>query len=579
MNRRQLHVICGLLPLVSCPFASAGDAVRKDERFGVMTHFAHGWDPALVANVAQSGVGGVRDEIYWREVEPQKGVFQFSERHDQMMAAFVRSGLEPLIVLSFENDHYDAGATPHSDEAIAAYARYGGQVVGRYSEQIKATEIWNEYNGAFVRGPAADDRAATYLRMLRAAHQEVKQVRPEVKVIGGATAGVPLPYWEKLLAGGALEFMDVLSVHPYRYDDPPEGIETDIAELVTLVKKHNNGQSKPIWVTEIGWGTQAADNLGKHRIDERFQSQYLVRAYALLLSAGVERVFWYLFRDYNETPMGLVRADDTNSPKLAFNAMTTLTRQLRDGVFVARDDTAPEIYSLTFRRPSGEAVRVMWSIEPRSVIVTGVTNVTDMLGQSLGAGGELHLSESPVFVEGDVRGLPVRTSTELANSRRGFGASQGDGGWTYGLIGGDSETFRLLPRFAADNWQTSWSGELPALSISAKEQHPSVHNDKPVSAVRRWQSERAGLVRVAGRFRGGKQGGDGVGVSIAVNGTVRSRTLLGGAAGNAIVESFDFVERVEAGTTIDFVVDPGPAASIDFDTTAVAVTISTTTES
>lgn len=576
MNCRQLHILYGLLPLASCSLVAGGDAPRNDQRLGVMTHFAHGWDPALVAKVAQSGVGSARDEIYWREVEPAKGVFPFSERHDQMMAGFARSGLEPLIVLSFENDHYDAGATPHSDEAIAAYARYGGQVVGRYSGQVKAVEIWNEYNGAFVRGPAADDRAATYLRTLRAAHQEVKRVRPEVKVVGGATAGVPLPYWEKLLAGGALDYMDVLSVHPYRYDDPPEGLETDIAELVALVKKHNNGQPKPIWVTEIGWGTQAAENLGKHRIDERVQAQFLVRAYALLLSAGVERVYWYLFRDYNETPMGLVRADDTNSPKPAFNAMATLTRQLRGSVFVARDETSPEIYSLTFRRPSGEAVRVMWSIEPRNVAVAGLTGVMDMLGQSLGSGGELQLSESPIFVEGDLRGLPVGTSAEVANSRRGFGSEQGGGGWTYGSLGGDSGTFQVLPRFGADNWQTSWSGDFPALSISAKEQHPSVQSGLPVGAVRRWQSDRAGVVRIAGRFRAGKQGGDGVGVSIAVNGQVRSRTLLGGTAENAIIESFDFTERVEAGTTIDFVVDPGPAASIDFDTTAVAVTISTT---
>ena len=63
---------------------------------------------------------------------------------------------------------------------------------------------------------------------------------------------------------------------------------------------------------------------------------------------------------------------------------------------------------------------------------------------------------------------------------------------------------------------------------------------------------------------------------MAVNGEVRSRTLLGGAAENAIVKSFDFIERMAPGTTVDFVVDPGPAANIDFDTTVVAITISTT---
>jgi hypothetical protein len=97
-----------------------------------------------------------------------------------------------------------------------------------------------------------------------------------------------------------------------------------------------------------------------------------------------------------------------------------------------------------------------------------------------------------------------------------------------------------------------------------------------VASVRRWQSDRAGTVHIAGSFRGGKYGGDGVGVSIAVDGQRRFRRILGVGEGRAVAEFFDFVETVRPGATVDFIVDPGPAASIDYDSTTVSATISTT---
>jgi hypothetical protein len=64
-----------------------------------------------------------------------------------------------------------------------------------------------------------------------------------------------------------------------------------------------------------------------------------------------------------------------------------------------------------------------------------------------------------------------------------------------------------------------------------------------------------------------------VGAGIAVDGERRFHQVLGGAEGTPLSQKFEFVENVRPGTTIDFVVDPGPAADIDHDGTAVAVKI------
>lgn len=560
-------------------FALAGAAQPSaDDHFGVMTHYAQGWDIRSIPMVAQAGVSGVRDELYWREVERERGVFTFPESYDRYMSTLARHGVAPLVILSFENDLYDGGATPHTDEGIAAYAQYGAAVLRRYGEQIKAVEIWNEYNGGFARGPATADRAGTYLRMLRSAHEGLKRTRPDVQVVGGATAGVPLPYWEKLMAGGGLASMDVLSVHPYRYDFPPEGIETDIAELAALVAKYNNGRPKPIWVTEIGWQTQESTAPGDVAIDERVQAQYLVRAYALLLSAGVERVYWYLLHDYANFSMGLLRADGPLTPKPGLAAMAHMIRELGEARFIERDRTPLDLYSLRFRQPGGDDVRVMWSLRPRTLRVSGVTRAMDLTGQPLADTGELRLDEAPVFVTGAVQGFPTADETVVATARLGFSGAQGANGWSYGYVRTTANEFIPLPTFGADDWRYAWFGVAPYLWVTAADQHPSVLEGVPVASVRRWRSERADTVRVFGRFFGGKYGGDGVGVGVVVDGKPRLNKILGGGDGRAVAEEFDFVEEVTPGTTIDFFVNPGPAANIDHDATAVTITVASKEE-
>ena len=188
---------------------------------------------------------------------------------------------------------------------------------------------------------------------------------------------------------------------------------------------------------------------------------------------------------------------------------------------------------------------------------------------------------------GPLQGLPSappRADTLLADSARDFIAAP-DGApsaWSYGAVpllsaadGGEQEgedfTTAAIP--LVDDWKSGWTAELlPHLAVTAAEQHPSLTNGAPMAAVRRWRSDYDGTVRIAGHFRCGLQG-DGVGVGVTVDGTPQFRRLLGGGHGNPILANFDFTLPVHPGTTVDFAVDPGPGANIDYDATAVAVTI------
>ncbi len=551
--------------------AGRGDAAQSPVA-GVMTHFAHGWDVDLIPRIRMAGITTVRDEIYWNEIEPEKGRFVFPERVERTMAALGDAGISPLIALTFANEHYDSGQTPHTREGIEGYARYSAEVVRHFRGQIQAVEVWNEYNGTFCKGPATNDRAATYGKMLRAAYAAIKAERPGVTVAGGSTAGIPLPYFEKLFAHGALDAMDVVSIHPYRTDRAPEGLEDEIEALRGLVARYNGGRPKPIWVTEIGWPTIEASAPGGRERDENVQAQYLVRAFALMFSAGVERVYWYAFRDYRVfKTMGLARDDDRATPKAAYFALATLIEALRDKSFVTRDPTRSDFYSLRFQSPAGRSVRVMWSLEPASVELAAGAVATSLLGERLAPSARIEITDSPVFIEGGVSGMPgTDPGIILTKSQADFAAEQGSKGWSYGFATGTDGDFDPLTDFRLTDWKTEWIGPLRSLSISARDQHPAAAGAAPVAVVRRWRSDRDAAIRVTGEFHCGPAG-DGVRASIRVNGErVWDQSLGGHGPGSA---RCDFVQTVRAGGVIDFAVDPGEAADPNYDATQTAVTI------
>ena len=541
-----------------------------DPRFGVMTHFAQGWDPAWAWVASVRNIGTVRDELYWDQIEPQPGVYVFPQAFDDYMGTLRVAGISPLIELDFENPNYDGGMTPYTDQGMAAYAEYGVQVLKHYGDQIKAVEIWNEYNGTWCQGPATLDRAGTYAKMLQQAYRQIKAVRPDVTVVGGSTINVPLPYWEKLMQDGALNDMDVLSIHPYRYNSPPEGIENDVIALQNLVKKYDNGQTKPIWVTEIGWAIQDGSLPGTIAIDETTQAKFLVRAYALLLSANVERIYWYLLHD-DQDIMGLTTPDAT--PRQSAYAMQVIGTELAGATFVQREATLNGLYSMLFTRTDGTPVRVMWSLQPLMLKVSGQTRVTDMVGNDVGVSNQLSLADAPVYVEGPLQGLPpaLPAETLLTDSTRDFSGIQGQNGWCYGGFVGSGTALELMNNYAVTDWTQVWGDGYPYHDVTPGDQHPSSTGNQPVSSVRRWVSTTEGTLHVVGQFQWSGGGGDGVGVSILVNGQPLFRKLLG--HGNAIGYAFDFLQPVHVGTTIDFAVDPGPGIDISYDATSIGATI------
>lgn len=563
----------------------------SQSRFGVMTHFAQGWGTDIVPLIAKAGIRHIRDEQYWNSVEKTLGEYRFSEKYTGYMRVLSEHGIEPLIIMSFTNKLYDDGLTPYTDAGREGYAKYGRAILDRYGEQIRALEVWNEYNGSFADGPAAEDRPRYYTQMLERAYQEIKSARPDAQVLGAAVVKVPLPYLERLFDHGALDFMDAVAVHPYRGE--PEGVEREIRALKALMERYNHGVAKPIWVTE--YGRKDSSPGGRHET-----ARYLVRLYTLLLSEDVERIYWYLLRDYaNFEAMGLLHDADSPLgryvPAPSYVAYATLIRLLDGARYVRREPTDSRTRIYLFEN-DGEEVRVGWSTAPPSRVVFTTTSpltVTDIMGEDsvlYPVNGQvvLHLTDTPIYVRGRVTAVQESRRDEvLADSAADFGGAQGENGWYYGHYDGDGRgegdgaepsgpyTDDDFEQLAWDHteWGHHWTDdEFGELSLALDVAHPSATEAGAVWAVRRWKSPVDGTVRIVGSIRRSSSRGDGSQARILVGGAEVFSADLGSGDRRSELE-YDLRLQVSKGTILDFAVTPGPGSDIHYDATSLTAQI------
>ncbi|HZP61111.1 MAG TPA: glycosyl hydrolase [Opitutaceae bacterium] len=562
--------------VASVPFVLTLSA--QDQRFGVQMHLAQGWNQSLIPQAARAGVGSVRDELYWGNIEQTRGNFTFPKMYDDYMAALAANNISPLIELDFSNPNYDGGNAPYDDDGFNGYANYCTQVLDHYGDQIQAVEIWNEYDvTTYTGGPALADLADTYLGMLQAAYPAIKASHPNVTVVGGGTPWLDLPFWEELCAAGGLDYLDVASIHPYRYDQPPEGIQDEIFQLRNIMKTYNHGEEKPIWATEVGWYTSG----DQYSVTPAQQANYLVRAYALLMAAGVDRVYWYLYRDNPEIDygcsLGLVQEDDNQTTKPAYKAMATMSSFLQGAHFVrAEGGLGGPAYSILFQRDDGTELRVMWATTPTTIYAAGAVSEQDLNGNYLTMDGYLYLKGSPLFVTGPLNGgFPNQYGTVLANSLDDFSGGQGSNSWSYGVYLGGT-LFAPLGSFARPTDQAAyWADNFTGLYLTGADQTTSftgLFGATPVASVRRWTSNYDGNVQISGSFKTEQTGGDGVGVKVVVDGRVLQRVLLGGG-NSSTTWKFNLTSTVHQGSTIDFAVDPGSSTDYSYDATAVSATI------
>ena len=300
MSRLKLGLILGL------PLLLASPAPAAPHRPGVTTHFSQGWPAPLIAKAADLGTGTIRDSLHWAAVETIPGSYNFTDKNSGHIARACAAGMTVLLGIDPRNRIYDSGYTAHSPAAVSAFASYIRVIAERYQGCVIAVEIGNEINGRNnVTGPAATNRVASHVALLKAVHGQVKPRHPELLLIGGSTHSIATGFQARLIAAGMLDFADGVAVHPYR--NSPEGVDWELDRLKAAMQRA--GQAKPIWVTEFS----------REFVNPADAAPFYLKMVSLMQAAGSERYFWYALIDQKCFPtMGLLTL--TGEPKPASRA-------------------------------------------------------------------------------------------------------------------------------------------------------------------------------------------------------------------------------------------------------------------
>jgi len=418
----------------------------EDSPFGVCAHFSQGWPLELLPLIRSMGATEIRDEIPWSDAELKKGSLAIPEDWKARMAAIKEAKLKTLLILCYANDNYDGGNAPYTEAGFEGFARYGAFIAKSFRSQLSGVEVFNEWNSpdCFCKGPAAS-KPDVYLKLLKAVYEKISKQEPGLPILGCSTVGL---WWggyewlEKVFASkGSLKRMSAVSFHPYYNQREPELLDSCALKIKGMMEAAQH-ESLPLWATEIGWPQCEVDGVdakGKEfMFPERLtgdyeQACYLVRSYALLLSAGVVKIHWYVFmnggldKHDDMCNYGLIRAAadplGAYSPKPAYVAYSAMASKLKNMKFKAEESSAKGLYrSCLFEGPGGEQARVLWTLEPCFLKASSEEplKLCDLTGadSELKAGATLRLcAKEPVFIVGKLS-KPLELSSKILPPKR-----------------------------------------------------------------------------------------------------------------------------------------------------------------
>lgn len=360
--------------------------------FGVNIHFTRA--PERELNLLQAGgFRTVRMDLFWHEVEKQKGVYDFSE-YDILVRDMTERGIRLLFILDYSNQFYDNGVAPHTDEGRAAFARYVEAAVRRYAGKGILWEIWNEPNiYPFWRPqPNVED----YAKLAHVVIDTIRKVAPNEWIVAPASSGFPREFLETLGQRGVLQRLDAVTVHPYR-PHHPETVEADYRRLRLLLDRYSPRKYLPILSGEWGYSDIWTG------MDMPKQARYLVRQWLTNLTNDVFLSIWYDWKNDGEDPkepehhFGTVYHDLRLKPAyLAAKNLTTVLdgyRYLRRVALPRADD-----YLLLFRKGDTLAMVAWTTGDPHPITLRlprGDVRVVEMMGRSR----QIRVGDAPFVID------------------------------------------------------------------------------------------------------------------------------------------------------------------------------------
>lgn len=274
---------------------NSSQSVPANKTLGFSDHFAKGIRnaPDVALELMRKGGFGInRDEILWKDFELEKDSFNIPEFTEEYLKAAEKYGIEPCFTLGKNNPAIGVENTPARDEYEQERWRlYVRNVVTMLKGRVKLYSIYNESNIPLKK----TESVHWYVEDLRIAYEEIKAIDPDALVLGFTSANIPYYWFEEAFKQGALNYCDVVDIHPYCWNTTPE--EFDFVERVGrvygLIKKY--GGNQPVWNTEFGYPVMPK---GCGIENELLQGENLMRTYMYCRANNIlDKFYIYQFAD------------------------------------------------------------------------------------------------------------------------------------------------------------------------------------------------------------------------------------------------------------------------------------------
>lgn len=296
------------------------------------------------------GVGWVRLDIAWEEVQPKDSLHFEWSRLDRVVKALHAHNLKILPILGYTPKWARLPECATSDKCAPAnvtqFGVFARETAKRYAPQgIHVWEIWNEPNLKAFWKPRAD--VSLYAKLLKESYVSIKSVDPSAMIITGGTGPsetkegsiAPRDFLRQLYEQGARPYFDAVGHHPYSFPVTASRVESwsgwsqmvDTNPSLRSIMLANGDGEKKIWITEVGAPTGGPGaiatlddfNFSQHpdHVTEELQVSIFKNAlvqYEKYDWAGP--LFWYTYKDLgvskntNENFFGLIRYNGSKKP-------------------------------------------------------------------------------------------------------------------------------------------------------------------------------------------------------------------------------------------------------------------------
>jgi hypothetical protein len=370
-------VICYSLFAICYSPPVAAQNPPPDPRFGAVEAF---WD---ANSAAEAGVAWERILFDWSLLQPVDASSwdgNYTQEREIWTAWANAAGREVVGLLiqtpAWATDGPVGCGVPRGldlpiDDPANVWAAFVRRIVGTFAGRIDRWIIWNEPDikpGTF--GVVWCGSVEEYYLLLKVAYLAAHEANPNVAIhLAALTIDHDPTYLARFLEVATQDptgaehgyYFDVATLHIYfQSENVPSRISGTRATLATY------GLSKPIWVNETNAPSNADPPywvLPGANFDVTLEEQagFLLQAFALALSQGVEHIAVYRWVDNEpragEEPFGVIRGDHTRRP--AFDAYRLITTHYA-GTTSAREDRQ-SLYTIVTLNRGNLITHVLWA--------------------------------------------------------------------------------------------------------------------------------------------------------------------------------------------------------------------------